>query len=270
MLLVSTSKKITQYFVESEDNVKSFSYQQSFFMFNKPSTKNGSSLYVCQVKDCPRMWKTLSTINNFRGNLRTHIKTAHKEKLEEFNILCKEIDATKLMGVQPLRDHSNKKNETGRNPALVQQVLSFRVIAKLLEAVYEEYDILHKLRAMVTNNGSNFVKEFRLYGASSLPSTIERSTSTQNAPPRAASLDVETASTSRTTLHQEPDRSNRMVVGEDNIAALLEDDFSDFEETDDKIKSLSDRNRGNKKEDQGESTTEQESEFEIQEILMLT
>jgi hypothetical protein len=30
------------------------------------------------------------------------------------------------MGVQPLRYHSNKKNETGRKPAFVKQVLSFQ------------------------------------------------------------------------------------------------------------------------------------------------
>ncbi|KZS09768.1 Uncharacterized protein APZ42_025937 [Daphnia magna] len=55
------------------------------------------------------------------------------------------------------------------------------------------------------------------------------------------------------------------VVGEDNIAALLENVPSDFEETDDEIESLSDLDHGNEKEDQGESTTEQESESEIQE-----
>ena len=89
----------------------------------------------------------------------------------------------------------------------------FEVIAKLLEGVYEEYDILQKLTATVTDNGSNFVKAFRLFGASSLHSTIERSTSTQNAPStsRAASLDV--SSTRRTTIQPQPDRSNRMVIG---------------------------------------------------------
>ncbi|KAI9554859.1 hypothetical protein GHT06_020136 [Daphnia sinensis] len=50
-----------------------------------------------------------------------------------------------------------------------------------------------------------------------------------------------------------------------NIAALLEYEPSDFEETDDEIESLSDRDRGNKKENQDEPTTEQESESEIQE-----
>ncbi len=58
------------------------------------------------------------------------------------------------------------------------------------------------------------------------------------------------------------------MVGEDNIAALLEDEPSDFEETDDEIESLSDRDHDNEKEDQGiqgESATEQESESEIQE-----
>lgn len=376
--------------LKESDDIKRLSYPPSFFKFIEPSAKNGSSLYACQVKDCPRMGKTLSAINNSRGNLRAHIKTVHKEQLEKFNTLCKEIDATKLMGVQPLRDHSDKKIETDRKPAFVQQVLSFQgyqklvtqknldefipeylcdavlpvyhteteafrtytrklqprlkvrnrafyrkqiasmyikkraalmnqlrgalwicttadgwtsrrrafigitahwiapnlkrrsvclavrrvigkcdfeIIAKLLEGVYEEYDILHKLTATVTDNGSNFVKAFRLYGSSSLHSTIERSTSTQNqnAPLRAASLDVLNASTSRTTLQPVNVRSNRMVTGEDNIAALLEDELSDFEETDDEIDSLSDHDHDKEKEDQGESATEQESESEIQE-----
>ncbi|XP_045023435.1 uncharacterized protein LOC123467641 [Daphnia magna] len=56
-----------------------------------------------------------------------------------------------------------------------------------------------------------------------------------------------------------------MVTGEDNIAALLEDELSDFEETDDEIDSLSDHDHDKEKEDQGESATEQESESEIQE-----
>ncbi|EFX62902.1 hypothetical protein DAPPUDRAFT_269477 [Daphnia pulex] len=112
---------------ESED-IKRLSYPPSFFKFIEPSAKNGNSLYAFQVKDCPRMGKTLSAINNSRGNLRAHIKTAHKGKLEEFNTLCKEIDAIKVKGVKPLslRDHSDKKNETDRKPAFVQQVLSFQ------------------------------------------------------------------------------------------------------------------------------------------------
>lgn len=60
-------------FVESDD-IKRLSYPPSFFKFIEPSAKNGSSLYACQVKDCPRMGKTLSAINNSRGNLRAHIK----------------------------------------------------------------------------------------------------------------------------------------------------------------------------------------------------
>jgi hypothetical protein len=54
------------------------------------------------------------------------------------------------------------------------------------------------------------------------------------------------------------------VVGEDNIAALLEDEPSDFEETDDEIESLSDRDHDKEQGDQGESATEQENESEIQ------
>ncbi|EFX63999.1 hypothetical protein DAPPUDRAFT_267240 [Daphnia pulex] len=55
------------------------------------------------------------------------------------------------------------------------------------------------------------------------------------------------------------------VIGEDNIAALLEDEPSDFEETDYEIESLSDHGHDNEKEDQGESAMEQESESKIQE-----
>lgn len=36
------------------------------------------------------------------------------------------------MGVQPLRDHSDKKIETDRKPAFVQQVLSFQGYQKLV------------------------------------------------------------------------------------------------------------------------------------------
>lgn len=44
------------------------------------------------------------------------------------------------------------------------------------------------------------------------------------------------------------------MTGEDNIAALLEDELSDFEETDDEIDSLSDHDHDKEKEDQGESS----------------
>ena len=54
------------------------------------------------------------------------------------------------------------------------------------------------------------------------------------------------------------------VVGEDNIAALLEDETSDFEETDDEIESLPDRDYDKEQEDQGKFATEQENESEIQ------
>lgn len=43
----------------------------------------------------------------------------------------------------------------------------YDVIAKLLESVYEEFDILDKVIATITDNGSNFVKAFRLYGSKS-------------------------------------------------------------------------------------------------------
>ena len=54
------------------------------------------------------------------------------------------------------------------------------------------------------------------------------------------------------------------VVGEDNIAALLEDETSDFEETDDEIESLPDRDYDKEQEDQREFATEEENESEIQ------
>lgn len=42
----------------------------------------------------------------------------------------------------------------------------FEVIEKILESVYEEFDIVYKLTATVTDNRSNFVKAFRLFGSS--------------------------------------------------------------------------------------------------------
>ena len=54
------------------------------------------------------------------------------------------------------------------------------------------------------------------------------------------------------------------MVGEDNIAALLEDETSYFEETDDEIESLPDRDYDKEQEDQGKFATEQENESEIQ------
>ena len=54
------------------------------------------------------------------------------------------------------------------------------------------------------------------------------------------------------------------MVGEDNIAALLEDEPSNFEETDDEIESLPDRDYDKEQEDQGKFATEQENESEIQ------
>ena len=40
----------------------------------------------------------------------------------------------------------------------------YEVIARLLESVYEEFEITSKVSATVTDNGSNFLKAFRLFG----------------------------------------------------------------------------------------------------------
>lgn len=43
----------------------------------------------------------------------------------------------------------------------------YDVIAKLPESVYEEFHILDKVKATITDNGSNFLKAFRLDGSTS-------------------------------------------------------------------------------------------------------
>lgn len=58
----------------------------------------------------------------------------------------------------------------------------YDVIAKLLESVYEEFDILDKVIATITDNGSNFVKAFRLYGSKSKHQMITPTLTTVPAP----------------------------------------------------------------------------------------
>lgn len=41
---------------------------------------------------------------------------------------------------------------------------SYEVLAKLLESVHAEFGIINKLTATITDNGSNFVKAFRVFG----------------------------------------------------------------------------------------------------------
>ena len=65
--------------------------------------------------------------------------------------------------------HWLNQNLTRRSACLgVRRVVGqcdYDVIAKLLESVYEEFDILDKVTATITDNGSNFLKAFRLYGS---------------------------------------------------------------------------------------------------------
>lgn len=49
----------------------------------------------------------------------------------------------------------------------VVKTCDYDIIAKLLESVYEEFDILDKVIATITDNGSNFVKVFRFNGSNS-------------------------------------------------------------------------------------------------------
>lgn len=39
-------------------------------------------------------------------------------------------------------------------------------VAELLSSIYEEFDITHKVISTVTDNGSNFVKAFKVWGIS--------------------------------------------------------------------------------------------------------
>lgn len=41
---------------------------------------------------------------------------------------------------------------------------NYEVLAKLLESVNAEFGIINKLTAKITDNGSNFVKAFRVFG----------------------------------------------------------------------------------------------------------
>lgn len=43
--------------------------------------------------------------------------------------------------------------------------VSYNVIGKLLEAIHDEFGIEAKVTMTITDNGSNFLKAFRLFGA---------------------------------------------------------------------------------------------------------
>ena len=58
----------------------------------------------------------------------------------------------------------------------------YDVIGKLLESVYEEFDILDKVIVTITDNGINFVKVFRLYGSTSKHQVIIPTATTVPAP----------------------------------------------------------------------------------------
>jgi hypothetical protein len=63
----------------TEGHVKRLAYPLSFFEYHGPSQKEGNSLYICTVKGCKRD-KPFSTVNNSRGNLRSHVKVSIQGK----------------------------------------------------------------------------------------------------------------------------------------------------------------------------------------------
>lgn len=52
----------------------------------------------------------------------------------------------------------------------MKSIHNYSTIAKSLEEIHEEFDILNKTTACVTDSGSNFVNCFRLFGAKPVPS----------------------------------------------------------------------------------------------------
>ncbi len=54
----------------------------------------------------------------------------------------------------------------------------YEVLAKLLASNHEEFEVTKKVTATITDNGSNFVKAFRIYGAS--PDTQQTNKAVRN------------------------------------------------------------------------------------------
>ncbi|KAK4007402.1 hypothetical protein OUZ56_012559 [Daphnia magna] len=100
------------YAISIEGHVKRLAYPLSFFTYHKPSKKEGNSLYTCTVKGCKRD-KPFSTLDNSRGNLRAYVRSCHKDKLEEFNAACKDLDVKKAMttGLPMPTNNSAKDNQ---------------------------------------------------------------------------------------------------------------------------------------------------------------
>lgn len=47
---------------------------------------------------------------------------------------------------------------------------TYDVLAKILEEIHDDFRIGSKITATITDSGSNFVKAFKLFGVSALPS----------------------------------------------------------------------------------------------------
>lgn len=98
-------------------------------------------------------------------------KAALKNNLEKAQWVCTTADAwtSRRRAYIGITAHWLDSQLKRRSACLaVRRIVGkcdFEVIAKLLESVYEEFDLLRKLTATVTDNGSNFLKAFRLFGA---------------------------------------------------------------------------------------------------------
>ena len=115
---------------------------------------------------------------------------------------------------------------------------NYEVLAKLLESIHEEFDITTKVTATITDNGSNFVKAFRLFSPDK-----DKLTSTASVNPEVAAPQSPVDNTPTEEVNSQPSRVRhsqernsfaqiRSLRGEEAaILEILEESPSDFEES---------------------------------------
>ncbi|XP_057377029.1 uncharacterized protein LOC130698386 [Daphnia carinata] len=84
---------------KKDGDIRVMLYPETLIKYVGPGKRKGTSYYECLIGQCKIKPKALSAVNNSRGNIRKHISIKHnKEDLENFNILCKEIDSASVKG----------------------------------------------------------------------------------------------------------------------------------------------------------------------------
>lgn len=138
----------------------------------------------------------------------------------------------------------------------------YEVLAKLLESIHEEFEVTKKVTATITDNGSNFVKAFRIYGAS--PDTQQTNNAVRNVQTTTETI-VNVRQNLQTPVAPAPPLiPNRHLNQQDNndILDILDEAPSDYEESEEEADDDEDGQSGQEQEDTEESESDQHPDQE--------